>query len=139
MAVSSYDAAIVDEQTGIKDYVKTFRVFLDMDRHRVHGMILSNLTKQRNRPEIQPEEVASIPVGGINGDRYTIIGCGGVFSAQDAYEKIRQGATLVQLITGMIFEGPQLIGEINQGLVSLLKRDGYQHISQAIGAAHRLK
>ena len=51
------------------------------------------------------------------GDRLVIIGVGGIFSAQDAYEKIKRGASLVQLITGMIYEGPQLIGEINRGLV----------------------
>jgi dihydroorotate dehydrogenase len=63
-----------------------------------------------------------------------IIGCGGVFSATDAYEKIIRGASLVQLITGMIFEGPQLISEINFGLVDLLERDGFSHISEAIGS-----
>jgi len=65
--------------------------------------------------------------------RFVIIGVGGVFSAEDAYTKIKLGATLVELITGMIFEGPQLIGRINQDLVALLKRDGYKNISQAIG------
>jgi len=62
-----------------------------------------------------------------------IIGVGGIFSADDAYTKIKLGASLVELITGMIFEGPQLIGQINQGLVELLKRDGFNNISQAIG------
>lgn len=65
--------------------------------------------------------------------KYIIIGCGGVFSAEDAYKKIKLGASVIQLITGMIFEGPQLISEINQGLVKLLKKDGYKNISQAIG------
>jgi dihydroorotate dehydrogenase len=62
-----------------------------------------------------------------------IIGCGGVFSADDAYKKIRLGASLIQLITGMIYEGPQLIGEINRGLAKLLKKDGYKNISEAVG------
>lgn len=62
-----------------------------------------------------------------------IIGCGGVFGAEDAYKKIRLGASLVQLITGMIYRGPQLIGEINQGLVKLLERDGYKNIGEAVG------
>ena len=67
------------------------------------------------------------------GDRFVIIGAGGIFSAQDAYTKIRLGADLVELITGMIFEGPQLIGQINRGLVQLLERDGFDNISQAVG------
>ena len=57
---------------------------------------------------------------------------GGIFSAEDAYEKIKRGASLIQLITGMIYEGPQLIGSINKGLVSLLKEDGYKNIAQAV-------
>ena len=62
-----------------------------------------------------------------------LIGCGGVFNAEDAYLKIKCGASLVQLITGMIFEGPQLIGQINYGLAKLLRKDGFDHISQAVG------
>lgn len=67
------------------------------------------------------------------GGKKIIIGCGGVFSAADAYKKIKLGANLIQLITGMIFQGPQLISEINLGLVELLKRDGYKNISEAVG------
>lgn len=62
-----------------------------------------------------------------------IIGCGGIFSPEDAYIKIKAGASLVQLITGMIFVGPQLITQINRGLVEKLKNDGYKHLSEAIG------
>ncbi|MBI5755094.1 dihydroorotate dehydrogenase (quinone), partial [Candidatus Peregrinibacteria bacterium] len=63
-----------------------------------------------------------------------IIGCGGIFNAKDAYQKIRLGASLLQLITGMIFEGPQLISEINIGLTTMLKKDGFRYISEAVGA-----
>jgi dihydroorotate dehydrogenase len=126
------------------------------DRHRVHGFVIANLTKTYTRPEIQPDEIQQARCGGVSGKatfacsnaliahlyrtagtRYVIIGCGGIFSAEDAYEKIRQGASLVQLITGMIFEGPQLIGEINRGLVRLLTRDGFSSIRDAIGSAHQ--
>ncbi len=124
------------------------------DQHRVQGFITSNLLKDTSG--FAPDEIPKESKGGFGGrptfepsnkqigylyrkcgDRYTIIGCGGVFSAEDAYEKIKQGASLVQLITGMIFEGPQMIGEINKGLVKLLKRDGYKSISDAIGKAHK--
>ena len=63
-----------------------------------------------------------------------IIGVGGVFSAEDAYVKIKAGASLVGLITGLFFEGPQLIGRINRELIQLLKNDGFSSISEAIGA-----
>ncbi|MFA6353461.1 MAG: quinone-dependent dihydroorotate dehydrogenase [Candidatus Paceibacterota bacterium] len=62
-----------------------------------------------------------------------IIGGGGIFNAEDAYKKIKAGASLLELITGMIFEGPQVISDINIGLVKLLKRDGYKNISEAVG------
>lgn len=71
------------------------------------------------------------------GDQIKIIGVGGIFSAADAYEKIKRGASLVELITGMIYEGPQLINEINRDLVRLLRQDGYNNIQEAIGSYYR--
>jgi len=124
-------------------------------KHRLHGFILTNLTKKRDRAEILPQEIIGLKHGGVSGkpvfqasndlishlykttgDRFVIIGCGGIFSAEDAYKKIRCGASLVQLITGMIYQGPQLIGEINKGLATLLQKDGYKNIKEAVGAAH---
>jgi dihydroorotate dehydrogenase len=64
-----------------------------------------------------------------------IVGVGGIASAEEAYEKIRRGASIVELITGLIYEGPQLIGEINKGLTQLLKRDGYKNINEAVGTS----
>lgn len=126
------------------------------DNHRVHGFVISNLTKRYDRPAIDPAEREKIIKGGVSGravfdpsnelishlfqtagERYLIIGSGGIFSVEDAYEKIRRGASLVQLATGMIFEGPQLIGEINRGLVELLGRDGYSHLREAVGSYYR--
>lgn len=71
------------------------------------------------------------------GQKLTIIGVGGIFSAEDAYEKIKRGASILQMITGMIYKGPSIIGEINSDLVKLLKADGYQNISEAVGAYHK--
>jgi dihydroorotate dehydrogenase subfamily 2 len=122
------------------------------DRHRVHGFVIANLTKRRDRATIVQSELAVTEKGGISGrpvsepsnaliahayraagSRYVIIGVGGIFSAEDAYEKIRLGASLVQLVTGLIFEGPQLIGEINRGLAGLLRRDGFANVADAVG------
>jgi dihydroorotate dehydrogenase len=64
-----------------------------------------------------------------------LIGVGGIFSAEDAYEKICAGATLVQLYTGLIYRGPSLPHRINIGLLHLLRRDGLAHLSQAVGRA----
>lgn len=62
-----------------------------------------------------------------------IIGSGGIFSAEDAYEKIRAGASLIEIYTALIYRGPGILREITEGLRRLLAEDGYSHISQAVG------
>jgi dihydroorotate dehydrogenase len=66
--------------------------------------------------------------------QFPLIGAGGVGSGADAYAKIRNGATLVQLYSAMVFEGPPLIRRIKDELEALLVRDGFSALSQAIGA-----
>lgn len=124
-------------------------------KYRLAGFICSNLTKDKNRMKGKIKEKSIPEKGGISGKvveelaneqikyiykktqgKFIIIGCGGVFSAEDAYKKIKLGASLIQMITGMVFEGPQVISQINQGLVRLLCADGYTNISQAIGKWH---
>ncbi|MEF8778450.1 MAG: quinone-dependent dihydroorotate dehydrogenase [Natronomonas sp.] len=63
-----------------------------------------------------------------------IIGVGGISDAAGAYEKIRNGASVVQLYTGLVYEGPTIARDINRGLLELLERDGFDSISDAIGA-----
>ena len=63
-----------------------------------------------------------------------IIGVGGVDSAESAYEKIRAGASLVQLYTGFVYEGPSTAKRVNRGLVALLERDGFSSVEEAVGA-----
>lgn len=65
--------------------------------------------------------------------RLPIIGVGGVFSAKDAYEKIRAGASLVQVYTGLIYEGPFLPRRIVRGLLRLIAEDGFSHLHKAVG------
>jgi dihydroorotate dehydrogenase (fumarate)/dihydroorotate dehydrogenase len=65
--------------------------------------------------------------------RYRLIGVGGVFTAEDAYELIRQGASLVQLYTALVYHGPGVVRAVNQGLIGLLERDGFSSVSEAVG------
>jgi dihydroorotate dehydrogenase len=116
------------------------------------GVIFGNLQKDRGNKEFDREELKKFPVGNFSGkptfersnelisltyshykERFLIIGSGGVFSPVDAYTKITLGASLVQLITGMVFNGPQLITEINIGLIRLLQKNHFGHISDAVG------
>lgn len=68
--------------------------------------------------------------------RWILIGGGGVFNAEDAYHKIKLGASLLQLYTALIYEGPGLLKKINKNLVKLMERDGVKHISDVIGVFH---
>jgi len=63
-----------------------------------------------------------------------LISVGGIDSAQEAYKRIKAGASLVQVYSAIVFKGPDLIMNINKGLIELLEADGYKHISEAIGA-----
>lgn len=120
-------------------------------KHKVIGVTIANLAKDRTKVNLQDElpdavrgNLSGKPAQAISdelvrrtylayGDKLTIIGVGGIFSADDAYRKIRLGASLVELITGLIFYGPQLASEINDGLAMRLTRDGFSHISQVVG------
>ncbi|SDR97133.1 dihydroorotate oxidase A [Paenibacillaceae bacterium GAS479] len=73
----------------------------------------------------------------LTGGKLPIIGSGGIFTAEDAYAKIRAGASLVEIYTSMIYRGPGVIKEIAIGLRELLRKDGYTRITEAIGADHQ--
>ena len=64
----------------------------------------------------------------------TLISVGGIDSAQEAYKRIKAGASLVQILSGIVFHGPDMIMNINNELTELLRADGYTNISEAIGA-----
>jgi len=120
----------------------------------ISGFILTNLVKDRGSVLLKSEKSEYAPYkGGLSGkpvaekalaltryayenygDKYIIISCGGIFTAEDAYERIRNGATLLQLITGMIYGGPAVIKRINRGIVRLLERDGYAYVAEAVGS-----
>ena len=121
-------------------------------KHKVTGVIFGNLQKDRKNKHLVKSEVKKYKVGNFSGkptfersnelislcykhfkNRLVIIGCGGIFSGLDAYTKIKRGARVVQFITAMIYEGPQIAANINIELAELLKRDGYKNISQAVG------
>jgi dihydroorotate dehydrogenase len=105
-----------------------------------------SLKTPRSQWERMPGAVAGKPVENLINEcirqlytrmpsgRFVIIGAGGVFTAEDAYLKIRLGASLVQLYTALVYEGPGIVKRINRGLVELLRRDGCKNIREAIGA-----
>ncbi len=129
-----------------------FKELLDcIVNHKIAGVTIANLAKDRSKANLKeslPENIKGNLSGGPTfdlsnelirqtylsyGKKLTIIGVGGIFSAEDAYVKIKLGASLIEIITGMIFNGPQLAAQINNDLPRLLEQDGFTHISQAIG------
>jgi dihydroorotate dehydrogenase len=66
-------------------------------------------------------------------DRYAVIGSGGIVSAADAYRMIRLGASLVQIYTALVYDGPAAIRRITNGLAELAERDGLRGIAEAVG------
>jgi dihydroorotate dehydrogenase len=119
------------------------------------GLIVSNTTVAR------PESLRSrhkAEAGGLSGKplfapstallaefyrltegKLPLVGVGGISSAEEAYAKIRAGASLVQLYTALVYQGPGLIGRIKQGLLEALRRDGFAGIAEAVGADHGKK
>ena len=115
---------------------------LDLD-----GIIATNTTTSRPTSLQSPQRaerggLSGSPIEDLATDRIRfvaertdvpVIGVGGVSDAAGAYEKIRAGASLVQLYTGLVYEGPSLARDINTGLLSLLDRDGFDSIGDAVG------
>ncbi|KAF9600893.1 hypothetical protein IFM89_013800 [Coptis chinensis] len=118
---------------------------------RLDGLIISNTTILR------PDPVSSYPVaeelGGLSGKplfspstnilkemyiltrgKIPLIGCGGVSSGEDAYKKIRAGASLVQIYTAFAYGGPALIPQMKAELAKCLERDGFKSVREAVGA-----
>ncbi len=117
--------------------------------HGVDGLIVSNTTLARpdtlrspykgeqgglsGRPLLAPANENLRAFYRLLGNKMPLIGVGGIASPEDAYSKIRSGATLVQLYTALVYQGFGLVRRINDGLVHLLQQDGFDHVSEAIG------
>lgn len=119
----------------------------------VDGLIIGNTTIDRpatlrSRHAAEPGGLSGAPLLGkadacleafarTLGGRLPIIGCGGVSSGAHAYAKIRAGASLVQLYSALVYGGPALVAAINRDLATLLRRDGYSSVSEAVGSGLR--
>jgi dihydroorotate dehydrogenase len=73
----------------------------------------------------------------LAGGKMPLVGVGGIRSGQDAYAKIRAGASLVQLYTALVYRGPGLVARIKSELATCLRRDGFTNVAAAVGAGHR--
>lgn len=119
----------------------------------VEGIIATNTTVERSSLRTPLGQVQSYGAGGLSGaplksrstnviakiydltaGRLPIIGVGGIFNAADAWEKICAGASLVQVYTGFIYEGPAIAKQINEGLEKIVAQEGFKSLDEAIGS-----
>jgi dihydroorotate dehydrogenase len=164
---ASAKAALVEERSGPANASPPIlvKVAPDLDENGreqiarvalevgIDGLVVTNTTLMR------PQELNSAnsgEAGGLSGaplldlstqvlsdlyrltkGRIPLIGVGGISTGQEAYRKIRAGASLVQLYTALIFEGPGLIGRIKDELAALLSADGFGSVAEAVGADHK--
>ena len=117
--------------------------------HGIDGMIVANTTTRR--PNLHSPQAGQ--TGGLSGvplfapstamlarlylmteGKIPLVGVGGIDSVETAFEKIRAGATLIQLYTGLVYEGPRLVGRIIRGLAAKLEQEGFSRLADAVGA-----
>jgi dihydroorotate dehydrogenase len=121
-------------------------------RLHIDGIIATNTTISRAELRTDAQKVAACGEGGLSGKplahrstrmiaelyeltggRIPLIGVGGIFNATDAWDKIAAGASLVQLYTGFIYQGPNIAHEISKGLAKILAREGFANLDAAVG------
>ena len=120
----------------------------------VDGLIATNTTISRKGLHTPPARVAALGAGGLSGapllaastqmlarlyvltkGQLPLIGAGGIFTAADAWRKICAGASLVQIYTGFVYQGPRLALEIQEGLTQIMAQQGFKTLDEAIGSA----
>jgi dihydroorotate dehydrogenase len=127
-----------------------------VERLNIDGIIATNTTISRDNLQSDRKRVIACGEGGLSGKplahrstrmiadlheltkgRIPLIGVGGIFNAEDAWDKIGAGASLVQLYTGFIYQGPNIAQEINEGLTNILAREGIANLDAAVGCRAR--
>lgn len=132
-----------------KDELQDVAKVINKKECKVDGLIISNTTIARSE-DLKSDNAQE--VGGLSGAPLThkstqviaqmykltggkvpIIGVGGVFSGQDALDKILAGATLVQLYTSFVYHGPFVVGRVKKELLELIEQKGYKSLNDAVG------
>ena len=131
------------------DEINIEQIAVLLVKYNIDAIVISNTT-DKNRENLK--NVSKLEKGGLSGkplekrsnilinrfykilkDKITIIGVGGVDSGKSAYEKIINGASLIQLYTGMVYKGPNIVSKISNELIDILKNEGIKNISEAKG------
>ena len=125
--------------------------------YSITGIVATNLIKNRSNLSGSESEKEKLEhPGGVSGKllqnkstqiisriynrsegKLKIIGVGGIFTGQDAYDKIKAGASALQMITGFIYEGPLAVRRINLEVLDLMKKDGFKSLKEVVGINHK--
>ncbi len=125
---------------------------------RIAGLVATNTTITRPQTADPMLQRVYAEMGGLSGcplrgrstevirhlyrqteGRIPILGVGGIFNAADAWEKITAGASLIQIYTGLIYEGPWIVRDVVRGLRERLRENGLEHLREAVGLSHRVR
>ncbi len=126
-------------------------------RLKVSGIIATNTTVSRDNLQTNKAEIERVGNGGLSGKplqtrsnevikqiyktskgKLPIVGVGGIFNAEDAFEKIASGACLLQTYTGFIYQGFTFARDVNFGLAKILQQKGFRHLDEAVGTAVKI-
>jgi dihydroorotate dehydrogenase len=138
-----------------KDWPEFRELLLVAKKYQIKVITIGNLFKSRDKVKLKDEiDLKNLP-GNFSGEPcwnssnhllaksyqefkkdFKFIGVGGVFNAEDAYTKITLGASLVEIGTGVIFQGPAMVGRLNMQLAEILKKNGFKSVSEAVGSAN---
>ena len=125
-------------------------------KHRLAGIVATNTTIERENLKTNKSEIERIGNGGLSGaplkeksteiiakicrfsgGKLPVIGVGGIFTAEDAFEKIAAGASLIQLYTGFVYQGLSVARDVNQGLKEIFAKQNIKTLAEAIGCQIR--
>ena len=148
-------------EAGAEDVPVVLKLAPDLDQNELHaicefavdrsveGIVATNTTIERpasltgrhrsetgglsGAPLFERSTEVLMDIYRRTGGTIPIVGVGGIASAQDAYRKIRAGASLVQIYSALIFHGPSIVSEISRDLARLLREDGFTRLEQAVG------
>ncbi|MGH7774577.1 MAG: quinone-dependent dihydroorotate dehydrogenase [Candidatus Binatia bacterium] len=135
------------------DFSQLDEIIEVLQSHRVAGIIATNATAFLRENLVtridEPGGLSGRPLSvkatsmirhiyAVTQGQMPIIGSGGIFTAEDAYEKIKAGATAVQIYTGFVYEGPAAVKRINCGLLGLMEKEGFKSLAEVVGSQSSL-
>ncbi len=128
------------------------KIVMISKRYDISGFVCTNTTLKRDGLKTHPKGLKKIGKGGLSGKplrkpalallsqvyqltrgKIPLIGVGGIFTAEDAYERIKAGASLVQLYTSFVYNGPFTVKRMNEGLLRLIGKDEIENIQDIVG------